>query len=150
LFDMVAFAKQDLMLIPIKAFTNHGTKLFPGNRVKLRLDGLVPTGSRALKVHLGNTDPHVVLSAIHREILLATFTPTAGVLTIEGRKRQLRQAAEIGMIVILWWNMWVLELLRDKWILVEHVDLVTGAVGVAAAGNTWAKESWAAAVVVDA
>jgi hypothetical protein len=76
LFDVVEFAKKDLMLIPIKAFTNHVTKLFPCNKLKLGLDGLVPTGRGTLKMHLGHADPHRTLSAIHPKVLLATMEMT--------------------------------------------------------------------------
>jgi hypothetical protein len=52
----------------------------------LVLNGLVPKGSCAIKVHLRNTDPERLLNEIHFEILLSTSFSTARLFTIEPRE----------------------------------------------------------------
>ena len=83
---MVKLAKKQLMLISIKTLTNHNTELLPSDR----LNGLVPTRGRALKMHLSNTNPQRTLNAIHAKILLTVLAPTARILTVEGWKGELR------------------------------------------------------------
>lgn len=88
--DLKELAKEKLMLILAKAFTNHITQGGPISLWDLVVDRLKPTLGCCDEIHCGNANPHRRMNRVHVEVVVGLGNPQLGCGTIELRKMHLR------------------------------------------------------------